>query len=185
MSFFLPLTHTAKDIDFYSHDSSTFRPVYILLSPLQRSVFMAEPNRRFPAYSLRTSPCIHVPDVPEDPLPHSDSDSLRKPCSPQDRSGNYGPSNRSERRTCCCCGHCSSVCPKGIPIHRYLFLRRTDFHDNRILSANRSVYLELCRQSVSPAACIRCGQCEGICPRGVPIVDLLRKTVDTLSPLLK
>ena len=75
-------------------------------------------------------------------------------------------------RTCEQCGCCSSACPiTGVD----------EFNVRRIL---RHVELDLVDEiavTPFPWACTTCGRCEGACPNGIAILDIIRP-LRSMSP---
>ena len=80
-----------------------------------------------------------------------------------------------EQIGCTACRYCVDGCPMhiGIPdVFRAVNTMRL-YHDE---FRPKSFYRGLIRQGHGRAsACIACGQCEGVCPQHLPIIDLLKE----------
>ena len=78
---------------------------------------------------------------------------------------------------CTGCSYCTEGCPKHIPIPKYFSLYNEDMRENleeKGWTVNFSNYAKLARQFGKAGDCIACGQCEGVCPQHLPIIDFLR-----------
>ena len=85
---------------------------------------------------------------------------------------------------CTNCSYCTTKCPKNIPINRYFALLNQDTHDkeSKIAQADGSYwktedsyYQQLASAQAPAGDCIKCGECEALCPQHLPIRDLLEK----------
>ena len=75
---------------------------------------------------------------------------------------------------CTACRYCTDGCPMGISIpdiFRAVNTIRLYPGDNR----PRMFYRNLIGRSGKAGDCIQCGQCEGVCPQHLPIIELLRQ----------
>ena len=79
---------------------------------------------------------------------------------------------------CTSCSYCTEGCPSQIPIPRYFSLYNEDMREDleeKGWTVNYYHY-ELLSESFGKASdCIACGQCEGVCPQHLPIIDLMKK----------
>ncbi len=86
-----------------------------------------------------------------------------------------------EQIKCTACHYCTEGCPMQIPIPDYFkaMNRKMIFEDEA--DAKRRYANTLKSSGVGADECIGCGQCEGACPQGLPIIDLLAKTAEALA----
>ncbi len=77
---------------------------------------------------------------------------------------------------CTGCSYCTTGCPMNIPIPQYFALYNADIQEVRTKGWNpqEAYYGNLARTFGKASDCIACGQCEGICPQHLPIIDLLK-----------
>ena len=74
---------------------------------------------------------------------------------------------------CTACRYCTEVCPQEIPIPEFFACYNAQKLFN---NWNSGYYFRNVQASgASPADCINCGMCEGICPQHLEIRDLLTK----------
>ncbi|MCR5674425.1 MAG: aldo/keto reductase [Lachnospiraceae bacterium] len=81
---------------------------------------------------------------------------------------------------CTACRYCCDGCPQSInipEIFRMVNSLRREPGDARILQG----YRELITQSGKAGDCIGCGQCEGVCPQHLPIIELMREASELLD----
>lgn len=86
-----------------------------------------------------------------------------------------------EQIKCTACHYCTEGCPMQIPIPDYFkaMNRMMLFEDEA--DAKRRYAQTLDKAGVGADECIGCGQCEGACPQGLPIIDLLARTAEALA----
>ncbi len=81
---------------------------------------------------------------------------------------------------CTSCRYCTPGCPMGISIpdiFRALNTARLYPKDGR----PKMYYRGLTERSGKASACIECGQCEGVCPQHLPIIDNLKEAAEVLE----
>lgn len=78
---------------------------------------------------------------------------------------------------CTGCSYCTSGCPMNIAIPQYFSLYNEDMRETpeKGWSANSITYAKLSGTFGKAKDCIACGQCEGVCPQHLPIIDTLQK----------
>jgi len=74
---------------------------------------------------------------------------------------------------CSNCGACSGVCPKGPALQRTLRYRMY-FKDYGLKEYARSKYAAL-DLGPDPASSLDCASCESVCPRGLPLREMVRE----------
>ena len=82
---------------------------------------------------------------------------------------------------CTACHYCTDGCPVQIPIPDFFKAM-----NRKLIFENEADALRRYRQSaeeagVGAADCIQCGQCEGACPQGLPIISYLERIADELG----
>ena len=78
---------------------------------------------------------------------------------------------------CTGCSYCTEGCPQHIAIPKYFSLYNLEKRDNpnKRWSINFDFYDGLTERFGRAGDCIACGQCEGVCPQHLPIIELLKK----------
>ena len=82
---------------------------------------------------------------------------------------------------CTACHYCTDGCPMQICIPEYFSLFNEDMREDleeKGWTINFSYYDMLTNEHGAASACIECGQCEGVCPQHLPIIDLLKRVAD-------
>ncbi len=78
---------------------------------------------------------------------------------------------------CTGCAYCTGGCPQSIPIPDYFSLYNEDMREDleqKGWSASFGNYAALTRKFGKASDCIECGQCEGVCPQHLPIIENLK-----------
>ena len=78
---------------------------------------------------------------------------------------------------CTGCSYCTAGCPKRIAIPQYFSLYNEDMRERleeKGWTANFSNYANLSAQYGKAKDCVGCGQCEGVCPQHLPIIEYLK-----------
>ena len=86
----------------------------------------------------------------------------------------------AEQIQCTSCRYCTPGCPMGIRIpdvFRALNTKRLYPADRRPLM----YYGGLTADSGKASDCIACGQCEGVCPQHLPIIEYLKEAAEKLE----
>ncbi len=79
---------------------------------------------------------------------------------------------------CTGCSYCTAGCPMHIAIPQYFSLYNEDMRENMAekgWTINFSNYDILNGKFGKASDCIACGQCEGVCPQHLPIIENLKK----------
>lgn len=82
---------------------------------------------------------------------------------------------------CTACHYCTDGCPMQICIPEYFSLYNEDMREDleeKGWTINFSNYDMLTNEHGAASACIECGQCEGVCPQHLPIIDLLKRVAE-------
>jgi len=78
---------------------------------------------------------------------------------------------------CTGCSYCTEGCPMHIAIPQYFSLYNEDMRERleeKGWTVNFSNYEMLAGKFGKAGACIACGQCEGVCPQHLPIIEHLK-----------
>lgn len=78
---------------------------------------------------------------------------------------------------CTGCSYCTGGCPMNIAIPQYFSLYNEDMREDlaeKGWTANFGNYQILAGKFGKPADCIACGQCEGVCPQHLTIINFLQ-----------
>ena len=79
---------------------------------------------------------------------------------------------------CTGCSYCTEGCPQHIAIPQYFSLYNEDMREHleeKGWTVNFTNYDILTAKFGKASDCIGCGQCEGVCPQHLPIIDNLKK----------
>ena len=78
---------------------------------------------------------------------------------------------------CTGCSYCTPGCPMNIPIPKYFSLYNAEVlePDTKSWTAQEIFYGRLTDSFGKASDCIACGQCEGICPQHIHIIDKLKE----------
>ena len=82
---------------------------------------------------------------------------------------------------CTGCSYCTEGCPQHIAIPQYFSLYNEDMREDlkeKGWTVNFSNYDSLAERFGKASDCIACGQCEGVCPQHLPIIDDLAKVAE-------
>lgn len=82
---------------------------------------------------------------------------------------------------CTACHYCCEGCPQQIPIPDFLAAmnRKLIFEDEEGAKKRYAAAAE--KADVNASDCIACGQCEGACPQGLPIISYLEEVAAALE----
>ena len=78
---------------------------------------------------------------------------------------------------CTACHYCTEGCPMNIAIPEYFSLYNEDMREDlaqKGWTINFTNYELLSSKRGKAKDCIACGQCEGVCPQHLPIIDFLK-----------
>lgn len=88
--------------------------------------------------------------------------------------------NSSIAIPCTGCEYCTDGCPMNIAIPKYFSLYNADLQEieEKTWTPQAEYYHRLTDKFGKASECIACGQCEGVCPQHLPIIDHLKKVAD-------
>lgn len=78
---------------------------------------------------------------------------------------------------CTGCSYCTEGCPMSIAIPKYFSIYNEDMRENleeKGWTVNFTNYEILAKEFGKASDCIECGQCEGVCPQHLTIIDYLK-----------
>lgn len=78
---------------------------------------------------------------------------------------------------CTGCSYCTDGCPMKIAIPKYFSLYNADLQEikEKGWTPQGEYYDRLTKSFGKASACVACGQCEGVCPQHLPIIELLKE----------
>lgn len=79
---------------------------------------------------------------------------------------------------CTACHYCTPGCPMNITIPEFFSVYNQEKREGSDHAADLKRYQELSKNGNPASACIACGQCEGICPQHLPIIDNLKEIAE-------
>lgn len=88
--------------------------------------------------------------------------------------------NSSIAIPCTGCSYCTDGCPMKIAIPKYFSLYNSDLQEikEKGFTPQGEYYNNLTKTFGKASACIQCGQCEGVCPQHLPIIENLKKVAE-------
>ncbi len=81
---------------------------------------------------------------------------------------------------CTACSYCTDGCPMNIGIPNTFRIINTINMYGKSEKTDK-MYANMLTKKSGPADCIRCGQCEGVCPQHLPIIELLQDAAKILN----
>lgn len=88
--------------------------------------------------------------------------------------------NSAPRIACTSCRYCTDGCPMQINIPR-MFGIMNNYATFGNLEGAKANYARLTKDGGKASDCIQCGQCEGVCPQHLPIIENLQKIAATFE----
>lgn len=91
--------------------------------------------------------------------------------------------NQSVAIPCTGCSYCINKCPINIAIPKYFALYNADMREleTKAWTAQTMLYSHFSEQYGKAGDCIRCGQCEKICPQHLPIREWMKRWLKDLK----
>lgn len=88
--------------------------------------------------------------------------------------------NESITIPCTGCSYCTDGCPMKIAIPKYFSLYNADKQESsdKLWTPQGEYYDRLTNTFGKASDCIGCGQCEGVCPQHLPIIDNLKEVAN-------
>ena len=81
---------------------------------------------------------------------------------------------------CTACRYCTPGCPMGIEIPD-IFKAMNWYKIYGMKDKAKNRYEGIIEKSAKASVCIGCGQCEGVCPHQLPIMEYLKECADVLE----
>ena len=81
---------------------------------------------------------------------------------------------------CTGCRYCTDGCPMGIPIPSIFSAMNRNMIYGQLENARREYGWQTDGKGKA-SDCIACGQCEGVCPQHLPVIEYLRKCAEVLE----
>ena len=81
---------------------------------------------------------------------------------------------------CTGCSYCTDGCPMNIAIPKYFSLYNADKQEieTKSWTPQQEYYSRLTGTFGKASDCVACGQCEGVCPQHLPVIDYLQKVAE-------
>ena len=81
---------------------------------------------------------------------------------------------------CTGCSYCTDGCPKKIAIPKYFSLYNADKQEikGKDWTPQGEYYSNLTKVYGKASDCVACGQCEGVCPQHLPIIQNLKEVAE-------
>ena len=85
--------------------------------------------------------------------------------------------NASIAIACTGCSYCTDGCPRNIPIPKYFSLYNADKQEapEKGWTPQGNYYHRLTQTFGKASDCVECGQCQGVCPQHLPIIQHLKQ----------